>query len=78
MSECFGCGRYDCDGNCGRDPLTELDTDELLDLRAALTVVIDRYGKLPSDEGSVGDAEYVARWQALAERIDKLTDEEQA
>jgi hypothetical protein len=48
-----------------------LALDEALDLRAALTEVIDRHGKFPEDDE---DLERVVRWQELADRIDIATD----
>lgn len=61
------------------DPLVNaLSVDEALDLRAALSEAIDQYGKIPAEEGTVGDPEYVARWQALADRIDIAANMEEA
>jgi hypothetical protein len=56
------------------DPLEKLTHDEQLDLRLALTVAIDKHGKMPEDESEL---ELVNRWQNLAERLDEYSDLEQ-
>jgi hypothetical protein len=50
--------------------LESLPLDDLLDLRVALTEVIDRHGKMPEDDT---ERELVERWQGLAEDIDVVS-----